>query len=173
MINLKTTDTEKINLIGRRKAETILIKAYQLQAVNARKALAKSKGVKVSTLPKINMQEIENKALNHLNNADSIRRNEVVNMTKFDSKRKKLDVDWDSLVKWEEDNKALVIWAITPDCIRERMKATNNRFAVNDNMIYEFCYHSRRGWDMEAFKNAFKDFVIWKLKDYTDEQQES
>ena len=53
------------------------------------------------------------------------------------------------------------------------MKATNNRFAVNDNMIYEFCYHSRRGWDMEAFKNAFKDFVIWKLKDYTDEQQES
>ena len=94
-------------------------------------------------------------------------------MTKFDSKRKKLDVDWDSLVKWEEDNKALVIWAITSDCIRERMKATNNRFAVNDNMIYEFCYHSRRGWDMEAFKNAFKDFVIWKLKDYTDEQQES
>ena len=79
-------DTEKIKLIGRRKAETILIKAYQLQAVNARKALAKSKGVKVSTLPKINMQEIENKALNHLNNADSIRRNEVVNMTKFDSK---------------------------------------------------------------------------------------
>ena len=47
-------------------------------------------------------------------------------MTKFDSKRKKLDVDWDSLVKWEEDNKALVIWAITPDCIRERMKETNN-----------------------------------------------
>jgi len=78
-------DTEKINLIGRRKAETILIKAYQLQAVNARKALAKSRGVKVSTLPKINMQEIENKALNHLNNADSIRRNEVIGMTKFDS----------------------------------------------------------------------------------------
>ena len=78
-------DTEKINQIGRRKAEIILTKAYQLQAVNARKALAKSRGVKVSTLPKINMQEIEAKALNHLNNADSIRRNEVIGMTKFDS----------------------------------------------------------------------------------------
>jgi len=78
-------DTEKINQIGRRKAEIILTKAYQLQAVNARKALAKSRGVKVSTLPKINMDEIESKALNHLNNADSIRRNEVIGMTKFDS----------------------------------------------------------------------------------------
>ena len=90
-------------------------------------------------------------------------------MTKFDSKRK-LDVDWDKIVKQEEDNKALINMSF--DCISERMKATNNRFAVNDNMIYEFCYHSRK-LAMEAFKNAFKDFVIWKLKDYTDEQQES
>jgi hypothetical protein len=78
-------DIERVKQIGRDKAENILIDAYKVQAVNARKELAKSKGVKVSTLPKINMEEIKIKALNHLNNSDTIRRNEIMEMTKFTS----------------------------------------------------------------------------------------
>jgi hypothetical protein len=88
-------------------------------------------------------------------------------MTRFDSRKRK--IDWDSITKWEEDNKSLVIWALTIDCIRDRMKETDQDFVVHDNLIYEFCYHTRRGWDMEEFKNAFKDFIIFKLKDYIEE----
>jgi hypothetical protein len=79
-------------------------------------------------------------------------------MTKFESK--KVKPDWEAISAWEEDNKALVMWVITTDCIRERMVETGESFKVANDLIYEFCYHSRRGWDMEAFKNAFKDFII-------------
>lgn len=84
-------------------------------------------------------------------------------MTRFESRKKK--IDWDAIVQWEEANEALVMWAVTPNCIRERMVETGHSFKVSDKLIYEFCYHSRRGWDMEAFKNAFKDFVIETLKE--------
>ena len=84
-------------------------------------------------------------------------------MTKFESK--KVKPDWEAISAWEDDNKALVMWVITTDCIRDRMVETGQSFRVSNDLIYEFCYHSRRGWDMEAFKNAFKDFVIEKLKE--------
>ena len=84
-------------------------------------------------------------------------------MTKFESKKKK--PDWDSLISWEQDNNALAMWVLTPNCIRERMAETDKSFKVSNEMIYEFCYQSRRGWDMEAFKNSFKDFVIENLEE--------
>jgi len=84
-------------------------------------------------------------------------------MTKFESKKKK--PDWDSLSQWEDTNKALVMWVITPECIYERMEETGIKFSVSKDLVKEFCYHTRREWDMEAFKNAFKDFVIEKLQD--------
>jgi hypothetical protein len=84
-------------------------------------------------------------------------------MTKFESKKKK--PDWDSISTWEDANNALVMWVLTPNCIRERMTETGKSFKVSNEMIYEFCYQSRRGWDMEAFKNSFKDFVIENLEE--------
>lgn len=79
-------------------------------------------------------------------------------MTQWDKKVKK--PNWDSLVDWEDKNGALVMWAITPDCIRERAKETNKNFKATKEQIHEFIYHSRRGFDMEIVKNNFKDFVV-------------
>ena len=79
-------------------------------------------------------------------------------MTRFESRKRK--IDWDSITKWEEDNKSLVIWALTIDCIRDRMKETDQDFVVHDNLIYEFCYHTRRGWDMEKCFTISQLYVI-------------
>ena len=49
-------------------------------------------------------------------------------MTRFESRKRK--IDWDSITKWEEDNKSLVIWALTIDCIRDRMKETDQDFCI-------------------------------------------
>ncbi len=84
-------------------------------------------------------------------------------MTRFESR--KINPNWDAIVEWEDNNDARVMWAITDSCIRERMTETNQDFKVSKSLILEFITHSRRGWDMEAFKNAFKDFVIERLKE--------
>ena len=76
-----------------------------------------------------------------------------------------MNVDWDSIVKWEDDNESLVMWALTIDCIKERAAERNIKLKANDNQIFEFCYQTRRGWDMEQFKNSFKDFVIQLLEE--------
>ena len=88
-------------------------------------------------------------------------------MTKFESKR--INPDWDAILQWEDKNNGRVMWVVTSDCIRERMKETNQDFKVSKDLILEFITHSRRGWDMEAFKNAFKDFVIQNLKEEINE----
>jgi len=44
-------------------------------------------------------------------------------MTKWDRKRKK--PNWDDILKWEDDNEALVMWVCTPNCIRERAENQN------------------------------------------------
>lgn len=75
------------------------------------------------------------------------------------------ELNWDDISKWEDDNEALVMWVVTTNCIRERMQETNQELDVKDSLVYEFCYHSRRGWEMEEIKNMFKDFVIETLKE--------
>ena len=90
-------------------------------------------------------------------------------MTRFDKRR--IKPNWESLSKWEDDNQSLVICAVTTDCIRQRMTEINQEFAVRDSLIYEFIYHTRRGWDMEMFKNMFKDFVIEKLKEEVEKNE--
>ena len=84
-------------------------------------------------------------------------------MTRWDTKKRK--PNWHDIVKWEDDNKALVMWICTVDCIKERAKEKNKNLQANYDQIHEFIYHSRRGWDMEQFKNSFKDFVIELLED--------
>ena len=51
-----------------------------------------------------------------------------------------MNVDWDSIVKWEDDNESLVMWALTIDCIKERAAERNIKLKANDNQIFEFCY---------------------------------
>jgi len=86
-------------------------------------------------------------------------------MTKWDRKRKK--PNWNDILKWEDDNEALVMWVCTPNCIRERAENQHKSLGeVTNKQIYEFIYQTRRGWNTEDFKNVFKDFVIDRLRDY-------
>lgn len=74
-------------------------------------------------------------------------------------------VNWDTLLEWEDNNNARVIWAVDIDLVRQRMSELNKNFSVSDDLILEFVTHTRRGWDMELFKQAFLDFVITKLEE--------
>ena len=74
-------------------------------------------------------------------------------------------VNWETLSKWEDDNESLVIWVVTTDCIRDRMRELDLEVKATDDLIYEYMYHTRRGWEMNEIKNMFKDFVIQKLKE--------
>jgi hypothetical protein len=54
-------------------------------------------------------------------------------MTKFESK--KVKPDWEAISTWEEDNKALVMWVITTDCLRDRMVETGQSFRMSSVTI--------------------------------------
>ena len=56
-------------------------------------------------------------------------------MTKFESKR--INPDWDAILQWEDKNNGRVMWVVTSDCIRERMKETNQDFKVSKDLILE------------------------------------
>jgi hypothetical protein len=45
---------------------------------------------------------------------------------------------------------------------------------ANREQIYEFCYQTKRGYDMDMIKNHFKDFVIENLMtEYGGKENES
>ena len=74
-----------------------------------------------------------------------------------------MNVDWDSLVEWENKNNCLVMWVVTTNCIKERMLETNTVLEVSDSRVFEHLYHNRRAWDMDIVKDQFKDGVIKTL----------
>ena len=84
-------------------------------------------------------------------------------MTRFE-KRKKV-IDWQGLSDWEDKNSARIIWAVDVASVRERMKELGKSVKVSNDLILEFVTHTRRGWDMEMFKQSFLDFVIMKLEE--------
>tara|TARA_B100001939_G_scaffold292886_1_gene265206 strand:+ start:9442 stop:9729 length:288 start_codon:yes stop_codon:yes gene_type:complete len=93
-------------------------------------------------------------------------------MTRWDKKVKK--PNWDSLIEWEKINNALVMWVVTPNCILERAKERGVTLKANKEQIYEFCYQTKRGYDMDVIKSHFKDFVIENLiAEYGGKENES
>ena len=84
-------------------------------------------------------------------------------MTRFE-KRKQV-IDWQGLSDWEDNNSARIIWAVDVASVRERMTELGKSVKVSNDLILEFITHTRRGWDMEMFKQSFLDFVIMKLEE--------
>jgi len=84
-------------------------------------------------------------------------------MTKFEKRR--TNPDWQGLSDWEDNNSARVIWAVDVASVRERMAELGKSVKVSNDLILEFVTHTRRGWDMDMFKQSLLDFVITKLEE--------